>query len=659
MINRLILWMICLCLGSFSASAQNDPVLFTVENTPVNLSEFKYIYSKTNGEKADFSEKSLREYLDLYVKFKLKVQRARDMKLDTIKSLQNELEGYRKQLANSYLVDKEVTERLVKEAYERSKTDVDISHIMIRLGDAPSPADTLQAYKRAMSVRKMISQGQSFEDNASRLSDDKATKTRKGRIGYVTALLPNGFYAFESAAYNLKKGEVSNPVRTSIGYHLIKRNGSRPARGEMEAAHIFVRIDNKKGVTDAIAKARIDSLYQALQAGADFAALAKKHSNDKKTANKGGNIGFFGINRYELSFENAAFGLAGDGDYSKPVKTQAGWHIIKRISKKGVENYDIAKRRLQTRIQNDNRYALAKEAMVNRIKEENGFQENTEMLDKYIAELDEEFLTYKWKPINDEAKKSKEVFTIGGKEKRTLGEFESYVQRASRQRLRAGKNAVPAAVARKIYQGFVEESAIRFEESQLEAKYPEFKALMREYREGILLFEATKNLVWDKASQDTTGLAQYHNANKDKYMWGERARLSMYTINAEAGEKVASKARKCARKKGPDAVMKDLGKNKQFVAVQEKTVEEGKEPALESIDWKKNTMTELARNPNNNSFRFVKIEEILPATPKSLGEARGYIIADYQDFLEKQWVESLQKDYKVSIDEKVFKSMVK
>ncbi|MEO1514524.1 MAG: peptidylprolyl isomerase [Bacteroidota bacterium] len=659
MIHRLTLWTICLCIGSLTVYAQDDPVLFTVEKTPVKRSEFTYIYSKTNGDKADFSRESLREYLDLYVKFKLKVQRARDMQLDTIQSLQNELEGYRKQLANSYLVDKEVTERLVKEAYDRTQSDVDISHIMIALPETSSPEDTLKAYERAMSLRKMMASGQqSFEDNASKLSDDKATKSRKGRIGFITALLPDGFYAFESAAYTTKKGDISLPVRTPLGYHLVKVNDVRPARGQMEAAHIFLRIDKKKGMTSEATKKRIDDIYAALQRGDSFEDLAKAQSDDKKTADRGGVIGFFGINRYEKAFEDAAFALAKDGDFSQPVKTKAGWHIIKRISNKGIESYDIAKRRLQTKIQNDSRYALAKQVMVNRIKKENNYQEETAFLDDYLQKLDANFLTYKWKPSNEAAQRIKPLFTMGAT-KKTLGEFEAYMQRASRQRLRAGRNAKAPEVGRQLFNGFVEESAIRFEEGQLEKKYPEFKALMREYREGILLFEATKNLVWDKASQDTTGLKKFHEANKNKYMWGERAEISNYTIKAEGGEKLASKARKCAKKKGSEAVLKDLGKRKEFVAVQEKIVEKDKDPLIEGMSWKKGSLSPLKTNASTKAMRFVKIEQIMPASPKTLDEARGYIIADYQDHLEKQWVESLQKDYKVNIDEKVFDGMVK
>jgi len=363
----------------------DDPILFSVEGNPVHLSEFKYIYTKTNGDKADFSKKSLDEYLDLYVKFKLKVQRAKEMQLDTIPVLQQELAGYRKQLANSYLVDKEVTERLVKEAYDRSLRDIDVSHIMVLVPPTATPKDTLAAFNKVNSLKAAIDGGTDFAKIATEKSDDKSAKTNGGNLGYLTALLPEGFYDFETAAYSLKKGE-SAIVKSAAGYHVIKVNGSRPARGEVEAAHILIR--KAKEDKGAAAKVRIDSIYAALQGGAEFEALARAHSQDNLSASKGGNIGFFGINKYERSFENAAFGIATDGSYTTPIETQAGWHIIKRLRKKPMESFDIAKRRLQPKVQKDSRYEMAKVSMLNRIKQEAIPSLNLKLFLKKILEID-------------------------------------------------------------------------------------------------------------------------------------------------------------------------------------------------------------------------------------------------------------------------------
>ena len=355
MIKQFVLFVLVALILPLDSNAQNeDPVLFSVKNNPVHVSEFLYIYSKTNRDKADFSKASLEEYLDLYTKFKLKVQRAKDTKLDTIPSLQQELAGYRQQLADSYLLDKEVTEKLIKEAYDRSLKDVKISHIMVSLKKNPTPQDTMLAYKRIMQIKGKLDGGSDFVKVAKSLSDDKSAKTNNGSLGYFTSPFPNGFYDFESTAYALPKGKHSHPVRTPIGYHIIRVEEVRPARGEMEAAHILIKKDAQNPKGD------IDSIYQLLEKGHVFEEAAKIYSADKRTANKGGYVGFFGISKYEKTFEDAAFALTADSTYTKPIQTLAGWHIIKRISRKPILDYDKAKARLKAKIQKDARFELAK-----------------------------------------------------------------------------------------------------------------------------------------------------------------------------------------------------------------------------------------------------------------------------------------------------------
>ena len=655
MFKRTVILLLMVTGITFSTIAQNDdPILFTVEGNPVHLSEFNYIYSKTNGTNADFSEQSLQEYLDLYVKFKLKVKKARDMRLDTIKSLQTELDGYRRQLANSYLVDKNVTERLVDEAYERSQKDVSISHIMVALKPNDSPADTLKAYKSIMHVKSLLDKGQKFADLAKQYSNDKYSKDHGGKLGYVSALLPNGYYGLENAAYSTQKGKVSKPVRTAAGYHLVYVNDIREARGEIEAAHILIR-KNPKVDNDPSKKILVDSLYTLLNAGAKFEDLAQQFSGDKASASKGGYIGFFGINKYQSSFEDAVFALTKDETYTKPVQTAVGWHIIKRISKEEVDP-EKTKRRLRPRVKKDGRYQLAQNAMIKKIKKDGNFTENVKNRDAFFNKLDSTFLTHQWKAD----KGANEVlFTIGEDTKNSVRNFAAYCQRQARNRVRRGANNSPAEVANQLYKAYVDDQCIKYEESQLEVKYPEFKALMREYEEGILLFEATKLTVWDKASQDTTGLQKFHANNRAKYKWGERAQTTIYTVRAEAKDQMKS-IRKLVKKNAAETVLAKFNTDKEkFIATQEKVIEKGKDEMLAKTSWKSGAVSESVSNPKNNSMKFAKIEKILPPAEKSLQEARGYIIADYQDFLEKKWLKDLKSSYKVDINQDVFKSIVK
>ncbi len=651
MIKQFILFLfIALAVpATLAGQPSDDPVLFSVQKNPVHVSEFLYIYSKTNRNKADFSKASLEEYLDLYTKFKLKVQRAKDMRLDTIQALQKELAGYRKQLADSYLIDKEVTEKLIKEAYERSLKDINISHIMIALKKNPSPKDTLFAYQRVIAIKEKLDGGMSFEEAAKTLSDDKSAQTNNGNIGYFTSPLPNGFYDFESAAYNLEVGKYSNPIKTPLGYHIVKRSAERPARGEIEAAHILIRHKDPNAAT------KIDSLYRLLQAGSDFEELAKQNSSDKLTAAKGGYVGFFGISKYEKAFEDAAFALERDGEFSKPVKTLAGWHIIKRISHKPIPEYDKAKARLKARIQKDSRFELAKTTMVNRIKTDNGFKSVSGPLNKFAATLDKEFLTYRWEAPKE---KSDEILFVLGKEKHTLGQFTDYLEKESRKRMQMSRSGTVVDVLNQLYNDYVDEVALKYEERNLEAKYPDFKALMREYEEGILLFEITKNEVWDKASQDTIGLANFYNKNKDRYKWGKRAVVSNYTLKDAAH--LVDKVEKFAKNNPPKAVLAKFNTtDKKPLLHQELVVEKGRNKRVDALEWKAGTFSEMEMDRKNKTITFMKVEEILNSTTKKLSEARGYVVADYQDFLEKQWLAELRKAYKVRVDKKVFKSLIK
>jgi peptidyl-prolyl cis-trans isomerase SurA len=642
-------------LATASSGQSNDPTLFSVQNIPVHVSEFNYIYNKNNQDKADYSEQSLRDYLDLYVKFKLKVQKARDMRLDTLSSLRTELEGYRRQLAKSYLEDKEVTDKLVHETFDRMQQDIDISHIFISADRNAKPADTLRAFNRAQNLMKLLQKGTAFEQVAADSSDDKTAKENKGNLGFITAMLPDGYYALEKAIYAGKPGTVVGPVRSGAGYHIVRVNGFRPARGEMEVAQILIR-KLEGGGKNAQQKQRIDSVYTALRGGAKWDELCAKYSEDKTNAAKGGYIGFFGINRYQRAFEEAAFGLEKDGDFSAPVETTLGWHIIKRVSRRPVGAFDSIKRALTDRVKRDSRSEVAKQSMINRIKKEGSFQEYPDALASWSTkQVDTIFHTFKWKP--DPAKPQDALMRFGNTKLYTVTDFEEYCARSGRDRMR-GAGMPLSETIQKLYKNWSDEISLSFEESQLDKKYPEFRSLMREYEDGILLFEALKINVWDKANTDSVGLEQYFKANlSQKYKWDERAQVSIYTLKTD-DPAVLKKVRELAAKKPSATVLKKINKKGDVLTVLEKTYEKGKNKDLANL-WAAASMTEPKVDAGTKTATFLKVESILPPTAKTLSEARGYAVADYQDYLEKKWVEELVKTYPVKIEESVLKGMVK
>jgi len=641
---------------SICLQAQNSAVLFTVAGEPVELEEFKYIYEKTNQQNADYSKVSVDEYLKLYKKFKLKVKRARDMKLDTIVSLQKELEGYRTQLANSYLIDKEVTEKLQQQLYKRQKQDVNISHILVKCAKDAPPADTLAAYTKIKNIYNNLLKGGDFEKIAAVQSEDKTAKDNKGQIGFITAMLPNGFYALESAAYDQVPKQIGAPIRTNIGYHIVRVNEVRPARGEMEIAHILIRYPEKGD--KSFAKTKIDSVASALAKGGDFDQIAVAISEDKVTAPVKGYLGFFGINRYEKTFEDAAFALEVDGQTSQPFETSAGWHIVKRISKKEQRPYGLAKGELQRAIKKDQRYELAQEAMLNRIKKEANYKVNEKNLDQYIGMLDEKFLSYKWKPAP--APNNTELFSIGGRNI-TVNDFESFLGDSSRKRQRIGRSGDVAQTAKTLFKDYVKKECLAYEESQLEKKYPEFKYLMREYEEGILLFEATKMEVWDKATQDTVGLAAYFDKLKGrgKYMWKERAEVSFYTVKKEEAIHFEKVMKMAATKDTKEVLAKMNKPDHTIVTVRKETYEKGKNKVLDAMQWKAGNISAPEKSKRDNSQNFMKIEKVMEPTEKTISEARGYIVADYQDYLEKEWIQELERTYEVKVNEKVLKKIIK
>lgn len=654
--NKVLLsWILTLitCIN-ISIAQQNDPVLFTIQNEEVRASEFVYIYSKTNGKEADFSEESLKEYLDLYVKFKLKVQRAKELQLDTIPSLQKELEGYRQKLADSYLIDKEVTEKLTREVYDRAQQDVEISYVLFNVAPGASPEDTLAVYNKALGVRKMIEEGD-FADVAKQFSEDKSVQRNGGYIGYVTVPFPNGFYNLEKAAYTLPLNSLSKPVRTKIGYYILKVHNRRPARGEMEVAHILVR--TKEGEDNSRAKPLIDSLYDALNSGANFEDLSKKYSEDLRTASKGGYLGFFGINKLQLPFEEAAFKIEGDGQYSPPTQTTIGWHIIKRVSKKTIQPYPIEKSRLQQLVKKDARHEDARVAMLERIKKEGNLREYNNIVQAFTDTVSSNFLTFKWRAPKN--KSEAVVMRLGEDYEVTLGAFTDFLGNASRKRIRMGRNtAIPKAV-QMLFDEFVEANLMKYEESQLEKKYPEFKYLMGEYEQGILLFEISKMEAWDKASQDTSGLKAHYEKVKNKFKWDERAVTTQYTILASSKDKLED-IRTYAQTHSREEVLQQFNREENtIVTARAETVEKKKDKLFFRMPWKKGEISKTNIDGRTKNFQFTKIEDILPPALKTLNEARGFIVADYQDYLEKEWVSSLRKRYDVEINEATLKGLIK
>ena len=644
---------ILLILSCFITAALPAQSIFTFGSTPVSKDEFIRVYQK-NNRNISYDEKSVREYLELYINFKLKVKAAEDLGMDTLEGFKNELEGYRKQLAQPYLTSKKVTDQLVQEAYDRSRYEILASHILFNCGINEMPKDTLAAFKKAMDVREKIVKGQmSFDSAAAAFSEDPSAKRNNGNLGYFTVF--QMIYAFETGAYNTKVGEVSMPVRTQFGYHLINVKDKRESRGEVKVAHIMINItdpNHERVALDAdssTSRSKINAIYAKLKAGANWDEMCKQYSEDFYTNQNGGVINWItSTSRYPEEIKNAAFKLAKDGDYSEPVKTEFGWHIVKRLEAKSNPTFDEAKDGLFQKIQRDGRSDLNRMSVIDSIKTANHFVEYPQAFDKYVATVDTMLLLsgYKIDSSKLDVMKKSTLFTIGNKQY-SQADFAQYVFLYQTPQ---SKTTVPV-VLRGMYKEYKNNSIIDYAEKNLEETNENFRNIYKEYRDGILLFDLTDKKVWSKAVTDTTGLQKFYEEHKNEHMWKERADATLYEC---ASKKVAKKAMGMAKAGLEiDSISKVLNKtNALNVTMKKNKFERGENTTIDSVKWEKGIQ-------KISDTRFVYIREILPAQPKLLTEARGVFTSEYQNYLEKEWIKELRNMYPVKVNEEVVKSIIK
>jgi peptidyl-prolyl cis-trans isomerase SurA len=627
----------------FSQRAE-DPVLLKIDDKKVTRSEFETIFKKNNKDTL-ITRDDLDEYMELFINFKLKVIEAEELGKDTLPSFVNELKGYRDQLAAPYLVDKSTTDSLLQQAYDRMQYEVRASHILVRVGPDASPEDTLKAYNKIVQIKKEVKKSpENFEEIAKEKSEDPSAESNGGDLGYFTSL--QMVYPFENLVYNTPVGEIDGPVRTKFGYHIVKVSDKRSARGEVKVAHIMVR--SEEGDPEDVqvsSKQRIDEVYQKLEEGEDFSELAKKYSDDRSSAAKGGTLPPFGAGKMVAEFEEAAFSIQNPGEIAGPVKSPYGWHIIKLIERIPLQSYDEMEKELERRIGRDSRSNLSKNSFIDARKKEYGFVEDKRQLKPFYAELDSTYFKGAWSPSTKLSEANEVLFTLDGNEY-TQNDFLRYLQSRMRPR-RADVDA--ESYVTDSYENFVTKSIMDYEDSKLEEKYPEFKALMNEYRDGILLFDLTDEKVWSKAVKDTTGLEAYYEANKDQFMWEERAEYEVYTVDdEETGKKVEKLLNKG---KSMEAVKEKFSSDSALkLKVDTGLAQKDEVPVLSKVEWEEGVSDMIN---DEGQLKLVRIKEIREPEPKGFDEARGIITAAYQTKLEEDWVEELRAKHTIEVNREV------
>ena len=637
-----------------NAFQPQEAVLFTVADDSVKADEFMYVYNKNQVDSiATLSDEAqaqaVRDYLTLYTNFKLKVKAAEAANLDQKASFRKELAEYQQQLAKPYLVENRVTEQLIEEAYERSKQEVKASHILITLDEDASPADTLRAYQKADSLRNLALNGASFAMLAEKYSNDPSAATNGGDLGYFTAL--QMVYPFENAAYNTEVGGVSEPIRTRFGYHIIKVHDKRPSRGKVKVAHIMIR-EAEGAEQDSSAQLKAQQIYEQLQQGADWNELAERFSEDVTTRSSGGELPYFGTGNMIESFEDAAFALKSEGNISPPVKTRFGWHIIKLIDRQGLEPLSEMRSSLEKRIDRNVRSEVVQSEMVDLLKQENGYEAKPEVIESAIRQL----YTSPNSPATDPAPEDV-LFTMQD----TVLTAENYYAFAREQ---GEEVQADSAAARRAYQDFETQTILTYEERHLLDKYEDYRRILQEYRDGILLFDIMEQKVWSKAMEDSVGLQQYFAAHQEDYRWKERVKVTL--VDAES-EKILNQVKQDLQgKKSPLTEKERAALEKKHtkesplaLQIRQSTYERGEsrtaaESVIDDIEWAPGEYTV----ENNGRFYYILVHEVLPPKLKELEEIKGIVIADYQNYLDQQWVTSLRQQYSVETNENVLQQVI-
>ena len=622
------------------AQAENDPVIMTINGNPVTKSEFEYIYNKNNSANS-IDKKTLDEYVDLFVNFKLKVEEAKAQGIDTTAAFVKEYNGYRAQLAKPYLVDNTADEALVKEAYERMKEDVDVSHILVRVAPGATAADTLAAWNKIMEAEKRLAK-EDFEKVARDLSEDPSVADNGGHIGWISAF--NTIYPFETRAYNTPVGTVSAPVRTVVGYHIIKVHNRRPSQGEVLTAHIMLFTDRADEAKNATVKTRIDSLYARVQAGDDFGKLATEFSEDRGSAMRNGELPWFGTGRMVPEFEQAAFALKEKGDVSEPIRSQFGWHIIKLLDKRGVASFDDAKADIERKIKRDERGKAGQVAFVKGLKKEYDFRLEQPAVDEFVTLLD-------GKQLNDSsfrhavAALDKPLFSFAGKQY-TQADFAAYLK----VNMHSTKTIASEVIAEKL-DAFETKELLAYEDTQLARKHADFRFLSQEYYDGILLFEVSNREVWEKASKDTTGLTAFFKAHRKDYAW-DKPHYKGRVIYCK-DEPTLKAAQSIVKRSETDSIDKylrtRLNDSIQYVKIEKGLFVEGDNPVVDDKVFKSKE-----KYVPTEEYPYVFVSgKLLKKLPEDYTDVRGLVTADYQTYLEEEWVKHLREKYPVVIDEEV------
>ncbi|MBW2937584.1 peptidylprolyl isomerase [Aureisphaera sp. CAU 1614] len=646
--KRNLILSVIIILFSLSSYAQKDKeALMTINNEPIYAKEFKRVYKKNLELVQEESQKSVDGYLDLFIDYKMKVAEAYAQNLHKNKEYVKDFGKYEEQLSRNYIFDTNITEEIIKEAYNRSLEEVEASHILIKTSWDSFPQDTLVAYNKIEQIRKRALAGEDFNELAKKTSEEPGSDEREGRLGYFSAF--DMVYPFESEAYNTPVGGVSNIIRTQFGYHIIKVTDRRKKAAPIVTSHIMV--STMKDTSAANAKDRINEIYGLLQQGESFEDLAKQYSDDKATGLNGGKMRPFSKGQLKAPpFEEAAYSLKNPGDISKPVQTRFGWHIIRLEEKLVIPSYEDQVNELEKTIKGSDRLKSITSAVNNKIKKKYGF-ESYDYLPFFETFVTDSILKKKWKYTPLPKKDDRPIFKIGEKVYR-FNDFAAYLsERQPKLKTFKYKGALIEAV----YDEFETNELKDYFKQNLEMENEEYAGIIQEYRDGLLIFEVMAKNVWNKAKNDTLGQKAFYEKNLDKYKSQSQLNGAIFTSSQE--EVI-------------NQVADLLNQGVSPIEIKEQINTGGKTNVLVTLGYFDINSTELPKNfelkegvseiyRGDTTFTIVKTNFIAPPRVKGFNEVKGRVMSDFQNELEKEWIKSLKEKYTVKVNEKALKKLKK
>ena len=633
---------ICLFILGFhltgNAQLINDDVLFTVNEDPVLASEFLQVYNKNLDLVKDESHKDIDTYLDLFIKYKLKIKEAKALGFDEKPKYLREFNNYKTQLAKNYLTDHKVTEAMVQEAYERVSYDVKVAHILMVI--EPLNTDTTAIYEQMLAFKKRL-KNEDFPELQKEINNGQTIIAED--LGYFSGF--KMVYPFESAAYNTPVGEVSDPFRTQFGFHVLKVYDKRKSRGEVTVGHIM--ITNKQNDSLVNPEERIQEIYKLIQQGEAFESLAIQYSQDQSSAKKGGRLAPFKSGQLSaVEFEDVAFSLK-EGEISKPFQTQYGWHIAKLYNKKSMSTFEDLKPSLEQRVIRDSRSKMITDAFVGKLMQMYNVN-NAVDLSYFESIINEDYYNQTWSLPEDFP--ADKPFLLIDKKQLTYQDFGRYLV-GSQKRVNAQQT--PEGLVKTYFDTFVSQNVLSYHKENLENVNPEYAQVLAEYRDGLLLFDLMETMVWNAVKEDTVALKNYYEAHKSNYKWPNRVDA---IVASSSDAKYAMAAKKGLENNiSIDSLKASINTGeKQNVMFTSGLLEADHQALPESFQFK--VGVSKIRN-YNDGYHVIKVNEVVQERTKTFEEAKGNVISDYQQQFETQWLDDLHNKYTVKVDQSVLEKI--